>query len=140
MKDAAALRKALAPRPDRAPTPRGSRGGDTVYRINVEWAGDDPRIALRAAIPDAAEIESIDAKLGRLDRRDSGPWTRDILEWIRDNPRVVSKELAALRDCDLQPMKTDIRKLKALGLTISHDVGYEISPRGAAYLKSMSAD
>ena len=31
-------------------------------------------------------------------------------------------------------MKADIRKLKSLGLTISHDVGYELSPRGAAYL------
>lgn len=32
-------------------------------------------------------------------------------------------------------MKVDIRKLKALGLTISHDVGYEPSPRGTAYLE-----
>jgi hypothetical protein len=31
-------------------------------------------------------------------------------------------------------MKVDIRKLKSLGLTISHDVGYELSPRGTAYL------
>ena len=53
---------------------------------------------------------------------------------IRDNPRVVSKELATLRGVELLPMKADIRKLKALGLTISHDVGYELSPRGAAYL------
>ena len=35
---------------------------------------------------------------------------------------------------ELLPMKADIRKLKSLGLTISHDVGYELSPRGAAYL------
>jgi ribosomal protein S19E (S16A) len=27
-----------------------------------------------------------------------------------------------------------VRKLKALGLTISHEVGYEISPRGRAFL------
>ena len=67
----------------------------------------------------------------RPSRRDRG---RDILTWIRDNPRVVSKELAALLDRDLLPMKVDIRKLKAQGLTISHDVGYELSPRGAAYL------
>ena len=34
-------------------------------------------------------------------------------------------------------MKVDIRKLKSLGLTISHDVGYELAPRGQAYLDSL---
>nr|WP_221247097.1 ASCH domain-containing protein [Gordonia humi] len=126
VKDAAALRKALAS------SPRRDAG---VYRITVEWAGEDPRIALRETVPDADDLIAIAARLERLDRRDTGPWTLDILEWIRDNPRVVSKELAALRGVELQPMKTDIRKLKALGLTISHDVGYELSPRGAAYLQ-----
>ena len=31
-------------------------------------------------------------------------------------------------------LKIRIRRLKALGLTISLETGYEISPRGAAYL------
>ena len=133
MKDAAALRKALAPR-DRKPSARGSRGGENVYRIHVSWAGEDPRTALRERLPDAAELAEIERRLARLDARPTGPWTRQILAWIRDNPRVVSKELAALRGVELLPMKADIRKLKSLGLTISHDVGYELSPRGAAYL------
>jgi hypothetical protein len=30
--------------------------------------------------------------------------------------------------------KADVRKLKMLGLTISHDVGYEISPRGQVFM------
>ncbi|NMO05130.1 ASCH domain-containing protein [Gordonia sp. TBRC 11910] len=134
MKDADTLRKALAPKPNRKPSERGGKGGDTIYRINLEWAGEDPRLALREALPAPDELADIAARLDRLDRRQTGPWTRDILEWIRDNPHVVSKELAALRNVELQPMKVDIRKLKALGLTISHDVGYELSPRGAAYL------
>ncbi|GAB18895.1 hypothetical protein GOEFS_069_00210 [Gordonia effusa NBRC 100432] len=138
MKDADALRKALAPKPNRKPSERGGKGGDTVYRINLEWAGEDPRLALRDAIPTPAELDDIATRLARLDKRDTGPWTRDILEWIADNPRVVSKELAALRGVELLPMKVDIRKLKALGLTISHDVGYELSPRGAAYLEWLS--
>lgn len=133
MKDAAALRKALTPS-GRAPGPRGSRGGDTVYRVTVAWVGEDPRLALREQLPGAEELGRIAARLARLDARPSGPWTREILEWIRDHPRVVSKELAALRGVDLLPMKVDIRKLKALGLTISREVGYELSPRGAAYL------
>lgn len=135
MKDAAALRKALTS--TRKPSPRGGKGGDKVYRINVAWAGEDPRLSLRENLPDETELAYIATKLARLDARETGPWTREILEWIRDNPRVVSKVLAELRQVELLPMKTDIRKLKALGLTISHDVGYELSPRGAAYLESL---
>ena len=137
MKDAAALRTALAPT-QRKPSARGGKGGDTVYRIHVVWVGDDPRISLRDTVPDESELAMIGRRLARLDARATGPWTREILEWIRDNPRVVSKELAALRGVELLPMKADIRKLKALGLTISHEVGYELSPRGAAYLATLA--
>ena len=92
------------------------------------------------ASPTTRRLRDIATRLGRLDARPTGPWTREILEWIRDNPRVVSKELAALRGVELLPMKVDIRKLKALGLTISHDVGYELSPRGTAYLDWLQRD
>jgi hypothetical protein len=133
VKDLATLQRFLSPTA-RKPSARGGRGGDRVYRIRLSWAGEDPRIALREKLPDDSTLQDLATRLARLDARPSGPWTRDILEWIRDHPRVVSKELAALRGCELLPMKVDIRKLKALGLTISHEVGYEISPRGAAYL------
>jgi hypothetical protein len=35
-------------------------------------------------------------------------------------------------------LKTNVRKLKRLGLTISHEVGYEVSPRGKAWLGKRS--
>lgn len=133
MKNADTLRKALTS--DRPRSPRGGRGGDTVFRINVEWVGEDPRVALREALPDDTELAELHARLGRMEARRQVPWIRDILTWIRDNPRVVSTVLAERRGVELLPMKADIRKLKALGLTISHDVGYELSPRGAAYLE-----
>lgn len=132
MKDAVTLRRALTR--ERRPSERGGKGGDTVYRINVEWVGEDPRIELRGKVPDAAELAEIHRRLQRMEARRAVPWVRDILAWIADNPRVVSTELAALRGVELLPMKADIRRLKTLGLTISHDVGYELSPRGAAYL------
>ncbi len=133
MRDAAALRRALAPR-DRPRGERGSRGGAYVYRVHLRWVGEDPRIALREQIPDEAGLVEIATQLRRLDARRTGAWTTGILTWIRANPRVVSTVLAAERGVEVLPMKADIRKLKALGLTISHDVGYEISPRGRAYL------
>lgn len=136
LKNLAALQKQLAPT-ERKPSARGGRGGERVYRIRLRWVGEDPRLALRERIPDAVELADITRRLARLDARPAGPWTRQTLEWIRDHPHVVSKELAAVRDVDLLPMKVDIRKLKSLGLTISHDVGYELAPRGQAYLDSL---
>ena len=35
---------------------------------------------------------------------------------------------------ELAPFKVDVRKLKALGLTESLEVGYRLSPRGRAFL------
>ena len=136
LKNLSALQKLLAPT-DRKPSARGGRGGERVYRIRLRWVGEDPRLALRERLPDAVELAELTSRLARLDARPAGPWTRQTLEWIRDHPHVVSKELAALRDVELAPMKVDIRKLKALGLTISHDVGYELAPRGQTYLDSL---
>ena len=39
----------------------------------------------------------------------------------------------------LEALKLDVRKLKNLGLTISLRVGYELSPRGAAYLRAAAS-
>jgi hypothetical protein len=37
---------------------------------------------------------------------------------------------------ETKPFKLDVRKLKNLGLTISLKIGYELSPRGRAFLDS----
>ena len=74
----------------------------------------------------------------RLDRLDAasthGPWTRTTLALIRDHPGLVSTRLAELVDRERFAFKADVRKLKALGLTESLEVGYRLSPRGRAYL------
>jgi predicted transcriptional regulator len=89
-------------------------------------------------VPDANQLAEVTAAVARLDAgRRSGAWTRQILEWIRDHPGVISTELAALLDREVAPMKADIRRLKALGFTESLRVGYRLSPRGVAYLESL---
>jgi len=134
--DADALRRRLA-QPGRG-GPRSGRGGDRTYRVTLRWVGDDPRVGLRAVVPDAAELAELTAAVAGLDAgRRSGPWTRQILEWIRDHPATVSTELAALLGREVPPMKADIRRLKALGLTESLPVGYRLSPRGEAYLGAL---
>lgn len=109
--------------------------GET-YRVRLSWAGPDPRVALResADLTDD-DVAAIDAKLARLDRASShGPWTMATLDIIRRRPHTRAPDLAAELGRERDPFKIDVRKLKALGLTRSFDVGYEISPRGVAYL------
>ncbi|MCW2796932.1 MAG: uncharacterized protein JWM79_2429, partial [Nocardioides sp.] len=56
------------------------------------------------------------------------------LEIIRRRPRTRAPDLAAELGRERDPFKIDVRKLKNLGLTRSFEVGYEVSPRGSAYL------
>jgi hypothetical protein len=115
---------------------RSGRGGDRVFRVSLSWAGEDPRVTLRDQRPD--DLARLTAAVQRLDAgKRTGPWTRRILEWIRDHPGTVSTVLAEELDRELLPMKADIRKLKALGLTESLRVGYQLSPRGETYLDSL---
>lgn len=109
-----------------------------LFRIEFHHIGDDPRIALRndaALTPD--ELAAVVARLDRLDRAAPEPWTRPFLRAIADHPEVVSTELAALVGFERAPFKLNVRKLKGLGLTESLAVGYRISPRGVAVLRSL---
>jgi hypothetical protein len=107
-----------------------------LYRIRLHREGDDPRVALREDDAlDADAIAVITARLDRLDRASShGAWTRTTLALIRAHPAVRAPDLAASIGRETQPFKLDVRKLKNLGLTISLRVGYELSPRGRAFL------
>jgi hypothetical protein len=117
-------------------------GGDIdelVYRVEFERAGEDWRVALRedAALDDAT-IASLRARLERLDRASShGPWTRAVLHTIAARPGVRAADLAASFGQETQPFKIDVRKLKALGLTESLEVGYRLSPRGETLLAAL---
>jgi hypothetical protein len=101
--------------------------------------GPDPRdeLASTARLTDA-DVESIRKRLARLDAASKrGPWTTEVLEQIASQPAVSSALLAAHLGWDRPDYKLHVRHLKALGLTISLDVGYRLSPRGRAYLARM---
>jgi len=118
------------------------RGDGTLYRIAFHVAGPDPRVALRARSRlDAGERAEIAARLARLDRASShGPWTEATLRAIAAAPGTRAADLAAGFGRERLSFKADVRKLKALGLTESLEVGYRLSPRGLAYLRSVSAN
>ncbi|CAD5299620.1 conserved hypothetical protein [Bosea sp. 62] len=108
----------------------------SLYRIRICLAGPDPREALRFA-GELTEVETSEliARLGRFDARRR--WTHVTLRVIATHPGRRALELAALLGRDVLPFKQDVRKLKALGLTESLDVGYRLSPRGEALLSRL---
>lgn len=120
--------------PEAAHDSLGDREGD-LYRIALRLIGPDPRIALQQADAlDAAERAAIAARLARLDAAQAYPWTAQTLAAIADNPERPARELARLLGRERDALKADIRKLKALGLTVSLETGYRLSPRGRTYL------
>jgi hypothetical protein len=111
------------------------RDGAHVYRMQVSLAGADPRVALRAQVElTEEERRDVDRRLDRMDASRNAPWTREVLRLIAARPGVRAPDLAASLGRETVPFKRDVRKLKELGLTHSLAVGYEISPRGRAYL------
>jgi hypothetical protein len=111
------------------------RPGAAVYRMTVRWAGPDPRVALRdEAALDDADRQALDRRLARLDAAREKPWTADVLRLIADRPAVRAPDLAVALGRETLAFKRDVRKLKELGLTHSLEVGYQLSPRGRAYL------
>jgi hypothetical protein len=104
-----------------------------VYRVALHHGGDGDRVELALDDQlDAEEIAAIAKKLARLDR--TKRWTTKTLAIIGRHPRVAASKLAAKLGRETLPFKVDVRKLKKLGLTQSFEVGYEVSPRGRAYL------
>lgn len=104
-----------------------------VYRIKVRRIGADPRIALRSK--SRIGSDEFDALLARLQRMDgAAAWTRRTLDLIACHPGRRAAELATALKQETAPFKLNVRKLKALGLTESLEVGYRLSPRGRAVL------
>lgn len=114
--------------------------GEEVYRIGLRFAGEDPRIALRAARLDDPEARrAMAARLRRMDDASAaGPWTRACLSLIQAHPARRAEDLAHMFGWEKKPFKTHIRRLKALGLTESLKVGYRLSPRGESVMELLS--
>jgi len=110
----------------------GSEG--ELYRIRFGAFSADPRLALRDALPGAAETADLVAKLDAIDGRAAAPWAWRAMALIHEHPAMLAETIANKAGFEKHPFKSNVRKLKALGLTISLDVGYRLSPRGLAVL------
>lgn len=109
---------------------------DTVlYRVAFHVVGarePKPRVV--------ADTTAVAAACVRLDRMDAravgGPWTRDLLALIGERPGTVSAELATRLGRERAALKADVRRLKALGLTESLEVGYRLTRLGKAVVRA----
>jgi hypothetical protein len=113
-----------------------ARANGEVYRIELGEILPDPRIALRETPLDDDQIDELRKRIDRLDAASpDGPWTLETLRIIRDHPAVRAGDLARLVGQERDRFKPNVRKLKGLGLTISLEIGYRLSPRGEAFLR-----
>ena len=99
-----------------------------LYRVTLRYVDREPE---RKTL----DVEEVLARLARLDKARS--WTEEALTLIERNPRIVARELAEEAGMNTLDFKINIRKLKALGLTTSHDVGYELTALGQSVLGRM---
>lgn len=110
-----------------------------LYRIKLNYVGKDPRVFLREnADLSPIELKEIIGSLAKIDRASrSGAWTQRFLDLIDKNPAVYSGGLAEKVGIEKAKFKPMVRRLKALGLTESLEVGYRLSPRGKAVLNHL---
>ena len=111
--------------------------GRSLFRIELGELEPDRRAALRqAAHLSVADAKDIAAQLARWDTINGRPgYHGEILNLIGANSGVPARALAEQLGVEMPTFKRHVRKLKELGLTESQDVGYRLSPRGAALVK-----
>jgi hypothetical protein len=111
-----------------------------TYRLELHRIDDaDPRDDLANTTElNETDLSQLQNALARLDRERA--WTTATLRAIEQQPGTRAGDLAsALGWFELQAFKLHVRKLKALGLTISLETGYRLAPRGQAYLRLLEA-
>ncbi len=114
----------------------------TLFKITLRYHSPDPRIKLREQTElSKQEFEELRHKVERLDKFSRrGPWTGKVLRAIAENPHMHAVGISSLTGFEKEWLKRNIRKLKNLGLTISHQSGYELSPLGKYFMERIGAD
>jgi hypothetical protein len=107
-----------------------------LYRVQFRFVGGEPE----QDVPRAPDDVDVRERLARLDAKSTrGPWTLAVLRMIDAAPHVPARVLAAELDWERLDFKAHVRRLRRLGLTISHEIGYELSPAGNRYLASVES-
>ena len=112
-----------------------------VFRIALHFAGEGDFVPLAQETDLSAEaFATLSQQLQKLDASSkTRPWTRETLTLIEQHPHIAASRLAKMVQRETKPFKANVVKLKRLGLTQSFEIGYEISPRGLAFLEMSRA-
>lgn len=107
-----------------------------LYRVRLHYVGADPRITLRDSDQlDEADLQGVVERLESMDHHKA--WVQPTLDLIERHPGRRAPDLAAELGRETQQFKANVRRLKALGLTESLEVGYRISARGKVVLAAL---
>ena len=112
----------------------GGNASGQLYRVQFTYLGPALVGIPETGGPTAANTTRLGEKLSAMDRRAPKPWTTRLLQLLLDNPGVRAADLAPVMAWETPRFKAQVRKLKALGLTISLETGYKVSPRGQQIL------
>lgn len=111
--------------------------GERIFLIDFHYVDAPPKSAVKQHRLDATELAHMLERLAAMDARAARPWTFDALRAIADRPGTRAGDLAAALGRERLQFKQDVRKLKALGLTLSLETGYRLSERGLHMLQVM---
>ena len=78
------------------------------------------------------ELEHLVTRVSKL------AWVAQILTLIQQQPQTRAGDLAPQCGMQLDVFKRNVRRLKSMGLTISHEVGYELSTRGRQLVDNLA--
>jgi hypothetical protein len=114
--------------------------GERVFVIDFHYDGKSPeRPKHETGVVSAEELAELVQRLEAMDGRSkTGPWTLATLRAIASRPAVLAAKLARSLGRPRDEFKRDVRKLKNLGLTLSLEIGYRLTPKGEALLASLS--
>jgi len=109
-----------------------------VYRVDFRYLGPGLVRQPDRQTLNTGELNTLITRLTRMDARAESSWTGAVLELIRRQPGTRAGDLAPLVGWDTATFKRQVRKLKGLGLTVSLETGYCLSPRGEQLYEVMS--
>ncbi|MDE0693425.1 MAG: ASCH domain-containing protein [Gammaproteobacteria bacterium] len=111
-------------------------GGDSpVYRVAFEYVAPE-----QVPAPKHLPADEIARRLRATDGRAKRPWTAATLALIAQNPERRAADLALALGFETAPFKANVRRLKALGLTESLEVGYRVTDLGQEVLQAFQPE
>lgn len=112
---------------------------ERVFRVDFDYLGPGRKPGPARSRRSASELATLEERLDRMDARSDVPWTGAVLKLIATRPGTRAGDLAPAMGWDTPRFKQRVRRLKALGLTISLETGYRLSPLGRQLHQRLSA-